>query len=103
MIAPYHAAPQDYYRWTVSGLREMCGQFEEIEVGVTGGPGSALAWILVEFVQILPKNVFLRFVFKNLAKIAASPLKYLDRFLIKRDNVLSVVSGIYFLGRKVKK
>ena len=40
--------------------------------------------------------------FKNLAKVVASPLKYFDRFLIRRDNVYTVVSGIYFLGRKVK-
>jgi len=103
MLAPYHAAPEDYYRWTISGLREMCNRFDEIEVGVTGGPGSALAWILVEFAQILPKSKFFRQLFKNLAKVFVSPLKYFDRFLIKRDNVYTVVSGIYFLGRKVKK
>ena len=102
MLAPYHAAPEDYYRWTISGLRELCGRFEEVETGVTSGPGSALAWILMEFVQIVPTSKFFRFVFKNLAKIVLSPLKYFDRFLLKRDNVFHVVGGIYFLGRKVK-
>lgn len=99
-LEPFHEAPEDYNRWTVNGLRFLCRSFEELEVGISNGPGSAVAWILVEYAQIFPRHAFFRFLLKNLTKIAAFPLKYLDRFLLTRKNVFNVAQGLYFLGRK---
>ena len=99
-LEPFHSAPGDFHRWTISGLRFMCRDFEEVEVGISNGPGSAVAWILIEYSQILTKNKHLRFVFKNLTKIIVSPLKYLDKLLLGRENIFNVAQGLYFLGRK---
>ncbi|MDO8669451.1 MAG: class I SAM-dependent methyltransferase [Candidatus Buchananbacteria bacterium] len=93
-LQPYHAAPDDYQRWTVSGLRVLCKDFNEIEVGVAVGAGSSLAWLIVECVQIFTKNKII----KNLTKIIVSPLKYIDKFILNRS--INVASGIYFYGQK---
>ncbi|OGY48532.1 MAG: hypothetical protein A3B89_00415 [Candidatus Buchananbacteria bacterium RIFCSPHIGHO2_02_FULL_40_13] len=94
-LQPYHAAPEDYQRWTVSGLRILCQDFSEVKVGVSVGAGSALAWLIVAYVQIFTKNK----VIKNLTKIIVSPLKYIDKFIIHKS--LNAASGIYFYGKKV--
>lgn len=99
-LQPYHAAPEDYHRWTISGLRFLCRHFNESEVGLTNGPGSGLAWILVEYVQLLSDRPRVKFIFKNLMKILVFPLKYIDSWLLKRKNAVVIASGLYFLGKK---
>lgn len=100
LLQPFHAAPEDYQRWTVSGLRHLCRNFEELEIGITNGPGSAIAWVMVEYFQLWPKSALGKKIAKNLAKILFFPLKYLDRFLLSRPEVFNVTCGMYFLGRK---
>lgn len=100
LVQPYHAAPGDYQRWTISGVRWLCRDFRELEIGVTNGPGSGIAWILVEYVQLWVGNKFLKKFLKNITKILVSPLKYLDRFLLNNPDVYNVTGGMYFLGRK---
>lgn len=102
LLNPYHAAPGDYHRWTISGVRHLCRNFTELEVGVTNGPGSAIAWVLVEYAQLWAESRAIKFIFKNTAKIAVFPLKYFDRFLLHRPDVYNVTGGMYFLGRKEK-
>ena len=99
-LQPFHAAPDDYQRWTMNGLRYFLRDFEELDSGVAGGPGSAIAWIMVESSQILFNNRFLNNLAKNLTKILVFPLKYLDALLVKRPNAYRVASAIYFHGRK---
>lgn len=100
LLTPYHAAPEDYQRWTISGVRHLCRNFQELAVGITNGPGSGIAWILVEYAQLWPKSKFMKFLFKNTVKVLVSPLKYFDYFLLKRPGVYNVTCGMYFLGRK---
>lgn len=38
----YHSSPYDYKRWTISGIRKLHENFEEIEKGVGAGPTSSL-------------------------------------------------------------
>lgn len=99
-LQPFHEAPGDYHRWTISGVRFLCRDFRELEVGVTNGPGSGIAWILVEYAKTWPQSRFFKALFKNIAKVLVSPLKYLDYFLISRPDVYNVTGGMYFLGRK---
>lgn len=54
-IQGYHPAPgtkMDMYRFTTTGLDYLCesvGGFTKIESGIGGGPASAAAWIVREF------------------------------------------------------
>lgn len=99
-LQPFHAAPEDYQRWTTNGLKHLLKDFEEIDSGVAGGPGSAVAWIMVETSQMLFRNKFLSNLAKNITKILVSPLKYLDALFVKKPDAQKVASAIYFHGRK---
>lgn len=41
-IHPFHASPDDFHRWTASGLKALFKGCEMIELGVRSGPWSAL-------------------------------------------------------------
>lgn len=51
-LQPYHAVPDDYQRYTVSGFKELMKPYEELEFGISVGPGSSLSWILREYLAI---------------------------------------------------
>lgn len=99
-IQPYHAAPNDYYRFTLKGLGQICKKFKKIDSGIVNGPGSGVAWLLVEYAQLYFKNKFLKKIIKNLAKIAMFPLKYIDNWLIKKPDSAILAGGFYYYGRK---
>ena len=98
-LQPYHAAPNDYQRWTITGVKTLMQAFEEIDSGISVGPGSTVTWILVEYVQIFFDNHLLKKLFKNLAKIILSPLKYFDAFFIHKKSALLIANGFYFYGK----
>lgn len=52
-LQPFHAAPDDYQRFTIRGTRELMSGYEEVVSGVSVGPGSALAWFLREYLAML--------------------------------------------------
>ncbi len=111
-LQPFHADPDDYYRYTPSGLRSIFRSFEEREIGVSNGPGSMLTWILMEVFSLfgdLPgsydetfmRNVpraFLRF--REAGRLLFAPFKYLDKLLEPKKRSFVVASGVYFLGTK---
>lgn len=99
-LQPFHAAPDDYQRWTMNGLRHLLRDFKELETGVAGGPGSAMAWLAVETSQIIFGNALLNRFAKNFVKILVFPLKYLDALLIKKERAQGVSSALYFHGLK---
>jgi len=99
-IQPFHAAPDDYLRLTLPGLEYLCREFRKIDSGLSNGPGSGLAWLLVEYNQIFFRNSFLKKIAKNLTKILVSPLKYIDNWLIKKQGSANLAGGFYFFGEK---
>ena len=113
-LQPYHADPGDYYRYTIPGLRSIFRNFEEREVGLANGPGSMLTWILTDFAGIIGDidgefddskrrighNGFVRA--KEVGRLLFSPLKYLDKWLERKEHSFVVASGVYYQGIKPK-
>jgi len=52
-LQPFHAIPDDYQRYTVSGMKELLKEYEELDFGIAVGPGSMLCWILREWLAVL--------------------------------------------------
>jgi SAM-dependent methyltransferase/uncharacterized protein YbaR (Trm112 family) len=52
-LQPFHAVPEDYQRYSVSGIEEMMKDYEKIEFGISVGPGSMMSWMMREFLAIL--------------------------------------------------
>jgi hypothetical protein len=44
-MIPYHAAPDDYYRWTCKGITKLFPCFEAIDIIVGGGPTSGMLYL----------------------------------------------------------
>lgn len=98
----YHAVPNDFQRYTVSGIQNLFGQFELVEKGVLAGPSSAIAWTLREFLAIAfsLNNVFLYRVFNLFFGWLTFYVKYLDIFLETNRFSTSIASGFFFIGKK---
>jgi len=101
-IASFHSSPNDYYRWTQQGLREMMAGFEEKESGVMYGPTSAFLSVFNEWLSVV-----LSFGSRRLQQILAialtiitSPLKLLDYLVARFPSAQNVAYGFYFIGVK---
>ena len=100
-LQPEHNAPGDYWRVTLHGLRHSFKDFKEIDAGICGGPGSAVSWILVEYSRVIFKGRYLSKIMSLLTRALVSPLKYIDRSIVKRGGGEVLSSGFYFYGRKL--
>ncbi len=101
-IHPFHASPDDYNRWTISGLKHLFSDLEIVESGVRSGPWSALLMFMAYFL-----GVIFSFGYKKAAPFLAhifmlvlGPLKYLDYLFIKIPGSDAVAAHLYILGRK---
>jgi SAM-dependent methyltransferase len=101
-IFGYHSAPQDYYRWTAEGMKNMFGEFREIETGVYSGPTSSMLIILQEWlamllsfrIGILYQLLYLVFM------ILLAPFKIIDFYLHKHPAAHKTAATLYYIGRK---
>lgn len=102
-IHPYHASPDDFNRWTTSGLKHLFRDLEIIEVGVRSGPWSAVLMFTAYWL-----GVILSFGAKSVAPFLAhifmlilGPLKYFDYFFMKIPGSEAVATHLFILGRKL--
>ncbi len=99
---PYHASPDDFNRWTISGLKYMFKDLEIIEAGVRSGPWSTLLMFMAYWLGVIfsfgSRKVapFLAHVFM----LVLGPLKYLDYFFMKIPGSEAVATHLYILGKK---
>ncbi len=101
-IAPFHAAPHDYYRWTMPGIGELFKDFKEVEIGVGTGPTSGMLWVLQEWLAIffsfgsrwLHDLIFLAMM------ILTAPIKMLDILLVKHPYADKIASGFFVRAKK---
>ena len=102
-IQGYHASPNDYQRYTVTGLERLLSDFRRIESGPCVGPASALHWVMRELVGIalsfgnfwIGKAISLIF-----GWITFPMVIILDPILIRLPNSHLIASAVYFIGRK---
>ncbi|MEK6705209.1 MAG: class I SAM-dependent methyltransferase [Bdellovibrionota bacterium] len=101
-LQPYHAAPYDFNRWTISGAKELFSCFSSVEIFVGAGATSSLLWVFLEWVA-----TFLSFGCSHLRDIIflstmvlLSPLKILDLLLEFLPGNEFVASGFVIIARK---
>ncbi len=102
----YHASPNDYQRFTSSGLRHLLRGHADVEVGVCVGPSSALSWVARGYLKGLLSGFSRRRKAERLAEFVAAwltvPIKYLDRWVADRPAAEDLASGFYVFARVVK-
>jgi SAM-dependent methyltransferase len=88
-----HAGPYDFTRFTASGHRYLLRAFDEIDAGVTAGPGTQLLWSLDHLVRGLTRSQTAG----RVVRAALFWLRALDRVVddaAARDGACA----LYFLG-----
>ena len=101
-IVPYHAAPDDFFRWTISGCKQQFSIFKHSDVFIGAGPTSGMLWIVQEWLSTLCSfgNKLVHDVLLLMLMVVTAPLKLID-FLIERfPSAKNIASGFGVYGRK---
>ncbi|MCZ6784105.1 MAG: methyltransferase domain-containing protein [Proteobacteria bacterium] len=104
-LQPFHPAPDDYRRWTLTGLREEVerdGRFRVTDKGVYCGPASAMAWMLAEWLAVILSfgRPSARRILAVLFQALCSPLKWLDVVLARLPGASNAASALYVEAQK---
>lgn len=114
-MQPYYASPDDFQRYTISGIKQLFHEFTEISVGVGYPNGYSIMWLLDRFRAIsftnqdLPNANYpnLNALFEEVTfnKIR-SELQQMDLALVNKYNHLfpinmhEIANALYFHGKK---
>lgn len=102
-LYPYHAAPYDYSRWTLSGLSNLFG--EEMELVVSGPRGGVFCLYIITTAHLIGQlfsfgnDKFYR-IFNHLTLGILAPLKYFDWFTCKMPFNEYFAPSYYWIARK---
>jgi len=101
-VFPYHGQPGDYRRWTKEGLRVEFGSFGELEIGIHGGPSSAMVHLLSEWGYILTGLTFPKgyVPIKGLLTAVLLPFKFLDMLVNRFPEAHRLAATLYVSGVK---
>ena len=101
-VFPFHADPDDFYRFSYKGVAILCEKFERIDSGFNRGPASTMHHLLVHFLAMLFcfNNRMLYGINQDLFRWVLFWVKYLDKFLARYQMAYVIHAGSYFLGRK---
>jgi SAM-dependent methyltransferase len=102
-VFPIHADPDDYFRFTENGLRQLFREFEEMECGWSGLPTRGLLELLKVYFSSFSDNWYLSHALRWGSAWLLSPLKFLDHYLQHRHKSYLVCSSFYYLGRKPRR
>jgi SAM-dependent methyltransferase len=103
-MVPFHAAPNDFQRWTVAGIKNLFSLFHHSEVSVGCGPTSGMLWVFQEWLSVLLSFGSKKahdILFLGLMVLTA-PMKLLDVFMVKLPHADRVASGFYIFGEKAE-
>ncbi len=103
-LQPFHAAPNDFQRWTEQGAKTLFSCFDEVEISIAQGPTSSLLWILQEWLSIFFSfgSRTIHDIWFLLLMVVFAPLKMLDVFMVKFPCADKIANGFYVVARKLK-
>ena len=95
-----HGRQYDFTRFTQLGHRRLFRKFSLIYDGAVCGPGMALSWSWMYFLNSFSESKRIRSVLRVFAVVTSFYLKYFDYYLIKKTGTLDAASAYYFMGSK---
>jgi SAM-dependent methyltransferase len=98
-----HGWPHDYYRFTIQGLRVLFDGLEEIESGVSAGPGQVLPDLLQYYSTLfaeLQKGGLLINLWCIFIGIWLLPLRWLDHMIKGCPSYWKWARAYYYVGKK---
>ncbi len=101
-IGAYHMAPNDYQRYTISGIESLFNRhgFDMVKKGICSGPINALLLLVqhavVEAIPIGP----IQYIFRLILTWLLHPFKYLDYIFNRLKWGEYLACNFYYLGTK---
>lgn len=104
-IYPFHASPNDFQRWTETGLRTLCKAGEHVHVGVRAGVSSALMAALSTWGAVVLSFGLkpLYNIFSLLLPLVLWPIKFLDLLFGWYPTAKNGANQFYVIVRKSKR
>jgi len=104
-IQPFHAAPNDFQRWTQEGIRRLFSCFDRVEISIGCGPTSGMLWVFQEWLSILLSfgSKTLHDILFLVLMVFTAPIKVFDTFMVKLPYAEKIASGFYVIGQKENK
>jgi len=101
-IFPFHADPDDFYRFSKNGILILCENFEPIASGFARGPASTMHEMLVRFLaMVFSFNSNILYAMNlYLLRWLLFWVKYLDKIIAKYGMAYVIHTGTFFVGRK---
>ncbi len=101
-VYPFHACPNDFYRWSITGLREMLKAGEIEDIGVRAGASSALMGQLCTWTAIVFSFGWepLYNVLCLLTPLVFFPVKFLDLLFGWYPTAIHGAGQFYAIARK---
>lgn len=101
-IQGYHPDPDDYWRWTLSGLRLFLTRqgFVEVISGIHMGPLSAFNWVAYDLVHCCFGSGWIGKIARGFTFLILVPFRRLDSWTIRQAGAECIPSGVYFIGRR---
>ena len=101
-IFAFHEAPDDYYRFSYTGIRILCEDYEIVDSGFNRGPASTMADLLARFCAIMFSfnNERLFRLNRTGFRFLLFWIKYLDYFIAHYGCARMIPGDSYLIGRK---
>ncbi len=101
-IRPFHPDPEDYQRYSLTGLGELFNAFSVVDKGMCVGPSSGLAVMLSQYAAILLclNNRYLYKIWSRLFRTVFAPLTLLDILFERIPYSLALASSYFLVGAK---
>ena len=101
-MQPFHAAPADFRRWTIEGVRHSFKIFRQTNIAIGAGPTSGMLWVTLEWLAILFSfgSKTIHDLIFMLLMIITAPIKLLDFLLVYFPNAEKIASGFIITGKK---
>ncbi len=101
-VYPFHACPNDFYRWSTEGLRLLCKGMEVEVIASRSGPTSALVALLVTWFAIVFSfgSTTLYDILSTVLLLVFFPLKFLDLLFNHFPTAINSPAALYAIARK---
>jgi len=99
---PVHMGAYDFVRFSMGAHRRLFRNFTEIDSGIVGGPGQALALSIRSFILSFSTSSTVKFFATAILPFFIFWLKYCDCLLSSKPHVEDFASTIFFLGEKAQ-
>ncbi|MFA9440842.1 methyltransferase domain-containing protein [Uliginosibacterium sp. sgz301328] len=99
-LQPVHMREYDFTRFTFLGHRRLFRFFDQIEAGISSGPGMSIAFVLRTTLANSTEHRALGAVLHLAGLVLSYPLRLLDHIFTRSNGAYDSASAHYFFGQK---